>query len=311
MVIHPSLKPLFPNVENADSKSQGGHSRQRDEGCRIAVIHLSAGHPQVGKDMQSTEVSGRIRDSASEPRPVKVLFVDDDDDFREALAGELSDQGFAIQCFSDGESLIAMLQQSPEADVILLDWSLPRTSGIDLVPELRQRGIELPVIFLTGHSATLREAQAFDRGAMDFIDKLRGVDVLARRLRRAAQMARPPVPELPTDQTLIFGNLVLRPSIGRLFWHGADVGLTLCEYKIISLLTSNIGHPVSYRAIYDTMHYQGFIAGCGEEGHRVNVRSTIKRIRKKFLKIDPGFDEIESHAGFGYAWRSPPVNTRH
>lgn len=242
---------------------------------------------------------------------MKVLFVDDDDDFREALAGDLSDQGFAIQCFSDGESLIATLQHSPEADLILLDWSLPRTSGIDLVSELRRRGIDLPVVFLTGHSAALREAQAFDRGAIDFIDKLRGVDVLARRLRRAALMAKRPAPELPTGQTLVFGNLVLRPSIGRLFWNGADVGLTLSEYKVISLLVSTIGRPVSYRAIYDTMHYQGFIAGCGDEGHRVNVRCTIKRIRKKFLKIDPGFDEIESHAGFGYAWRSPPVDTRH
>ena len=89
--------------------------------------------------MQSTEVAGRFRDSAGEARAVKVLFVEDDLYFREALAGELSDHGFTVQCFADGESVLAALQPALEADLILLDWSLPRTSGIDLVPELRQR----------------------------------------------------------------------------------------------------------------------------------------------------------------------------
>ena len=189
--------------------------------------------------MLSTAVAGQVRDSV--PEAVKVLFVEDDTDFREALAGELSDHGFATQCFGDGESLITALEQCLEADLILLDWSLPRTSGIELVQELRERGIELPVVFLTGHSPTLREAQAFDRGAMDFIDKVRGVDVLVRRLRRATKMAKPPVPEVPTEQALVHGNLVLRSSIGRAYWNGTDIELTLSEYKIVSRLTSNIG----------------------------------------------------------------------
>ena len=79
---------------------------------------------------------------------------------------------------------------------------------------------------------------------------------------------------------------------------------------MVSLLASNIGHQVSYRAIYDRMHYQGFVAGCGEEGYRVNVRSAIKRIRKKFLKVDPTFDEIENQAASGYAWRLREMSAR-
>jgi two-component system, OmpR family, response regulator ChvI len=53
------------------------------------------------------------------------------------------------------------------------------------------------------------------------------------------------------------------------------------------------------------MHYEGFIAGAGEEGYRLNVRSTIKRIRKKFLKLDPTFNEIGTFAAVGYAWHAP------
>jgi two-component system response regulator ChvI len=62
---------------------------------------------------------------------------------------------------------------------------------------------------------------------------------------------------------------------------------------------------VTYRAIYDHMHYEGFIAGSGDDGHRGNVRSAIKRIRNKFRACDPTFAEIDNYQSFGYCWRKP------
>jgi two-component system response regulator ChvI len=234
---------------------------------------------------------------------IRVLFVEDDGDFREALAGDLSDRGLAVQCFPDGASLLGTLDTVPEADVILLDWGLPGTSGIDLVPELRRRGIALPVVFLTGHTPITYESRAFERGAIDFIDKARGVDVLVARLRRAAKATRPAATPRQPDTRFICGKLLL--AIGRAYWNGADVGLTLGEYKIVHLLASNVGRPVGNRAIYDQMHYEGFIAGTGENGYRLNVRSAIRRIRKKFRKCDPAFAEIENCAAVGYGWGKP------
>ena len=68
---------------------------------------------------------------------------------------------------------------------------------------------------------------------------------------------------------------------------------------------SNVGSFVTYRAVYDRLRYEGFIAGSGEDGFRANVRSAIKRIRNKFRACDPAFDEIENYTGFGYCWRKP------
>jgi two-component system response regulator ChvI len=62
---------------------------------------------------------------------------------------------------------------------------------------------------------------------------------------------------------------------------------------------------VTYRAIYDRMHYAGFIAGSGDHGYRSNVRSAIKRIRIKFRECDPQFAEIENYMAFGYCWGTP------
>jgi len=121
--------------------------------------------------------------------------------------------------------------------------------------------------------------------------------------RLASDMAKPVVAEMPTEQPLICGRLHLRPAIARAYWNGADVALTFGEYKIIRVLVSNVGQQVSYRAIYDAQHYEGFIAGSGEAGYRVNIRSSMKRIRKKFMIIDPAFSQIETFEGVGYAWR--------
>ncbi len=80
------------------------------------------------------------------------------------------------------------------------------------------------------------------------------------------------------------------------------MGLTLGEYNIVYLLVSNAVRWVTYRAIYDRVHYEGFIGGTGEDGYRTNVRGIIKRIRKKFLQCDETFAEIENFVGLGYRW---------
>ena len=64
-----------------------------------------------------------------------------------------------------------------------------------------------------------------------------------------------------------------------------------------------MGRYVTYRAIYDRLHYEGFIAGDGADGYRANVRSIIKRIRNKFRSFDLTFDEIENYNSFGYCWK--------
>ena len=81
--------------------------------------------------------------------------------------------------------------------------------------------------------------------------------------------------------------------------------LTVGEFKIVQLLASNAGREMSYRSIYDCLHYKGFIAGAGKTGFRINVRSVIRNIRVKFKQCDPAFDEIVNHSTLGYLWRSP------
>ena len=112
-------------------------------------------------------------------RKIRVAFVEDDDDYREAVSNELGDHGFEVTTFCDGAALLSSFAEGAEAEIIVLDWSLPSVSGIDLLPRLRRNGVALPLVFLTGRSQPAYEKLAFDRGALDFVDKARGVPILA------------------------------------------------------------------------------------------------------------------------------------
>jgi two-component system response regulator ChvI len=241
--------------------------------------------------------------------PIRVLLVEDDEDYREIVGSELSWHGFAVHSFADGDSLLGSLDTAAYADVIVLDWRLPNISGIDLLPQLRQRGVNLPVVFLTSHADPAYEKLAFERGALDFIDKMRGVEILARRLRLLYEAGKLANPE--ADKLIVCGKLVLKPTVSRAFWNEVDVGLTVTEYEVVRFLASNVGRYPTYREIYDLQYYEGFVAGQADEGYRTNVRSTIKRIRKKFCKLDSTFSEIENSTALGYRWRGLTVPAEH
>ena len=233
-----------------------------------------------------------------------VLLVEDNELYRETLTDELFKQGFVIRSFSDGASLLRSLHAAVDADVIILEWRLPKTSGIDLLLQLRRQGINLPVVFLTGCALGAKESLAIDVGAIDWTDRSRGAEIFVKRLKRVVEAAKPDV-ALPTEELVVCGKLVLNPKASRAYWSGKDVGLSLGEYNIVHLLAVNAGSYVTYRAVYDQLHYEGFIAGSGELGYRANVRSVIKRIRQKFRESDPAFVEIVNYTGFGYCWRKP------
>jgi two-component system response regulator ChvI len=242
--------------------------------------------------------------SVNETKRSRALLVEDSEHNRETLADELSKQGFIIRGFRDGASLLRSLHAAADADVIILDWRLPKPSGIDLLLQLRERGVNLPVVFLIGRVRGNKESLAIDIGAIDWNDRSRGAEILVKRLKCIVGSAKSES-ALPPEEPVVCGKLVLDPKANRACWRGKDVGLTLGEYRMVHLLGSNAGRYLSYRVLYDQLHYEGFVAGSGEYGYRANVRSVIRRIRHKFRELDPTFLELQNYTGFGYCWRKP------
>ena len=227
---------------------------------------------------------------------IRVLLIEKGVIDREFLTDKLSKQDFSVR------TVASLAAAACDADVIVLHCGQVNNSSIELLGKLHRLGLNVPVVLLTGETAPAHECLALDKGAIDVILKSRGPDVLARRLKGAVKtIARADRPR--SGGPMKCGKLLLRPDISRAYWKGVDVGLTLGEYKIVHLLASNAGRYVTYRAIYDRLHYEGFIAGSGADGYRTNVRSALKRIRNRFRALDPTFDHIENYAGFGYCWK--------
>jgi two-component system response regulator ChvI len=238
--------------------------------------------------------------------PPRVLVFQENQPFGSALTAELEASGWSVRNYAEGPAFLAALDEAGDADVILLDWPDPKTRGIDVLSAVRRRGVKLPVVFLTDRNLIPYELQAFERGAADFVDKSRGIAILAQRLRGAAAASR--FAGHPREgRTMFGGRLRLRERVSRASWHGVDLDLTLGEYNMSELLALNAGSYVSYRTLSDGLRKPGRPTRLADNDSSTNIRSAMKRTRNKFRLVDPGFSEIESFNAFGYRWRSPPA----
>lgn len=251
-------------------------------------------------------ISALTKEERSDFEPadrIRALFVDDDTNYRQAATAELASFGFDVTGCGSGTEMFRCLGGDAEFDVIILDWKLDAGLAIDLMPKLHDRGINLPVVFLSGVPSVKYEHAALDRGAVDFVDKDRGIAILAKRLRLTVQLSKGH-PISSNRDPVEYGKLLLRPDTSRAYWDETDVDLTVTEFRIVAHLAAHAGEYITYRSIYDCVHRRGFMAGYGENGFRTNVRSSIRRIRNKFRKRDDGFAEIENYPSFGYRWRA-------
>lgn len=118
--------------------------------------------------------------------PTRIQVVDDDAVVLESLVAILDSWGFDVDAFGDAESFGRAAVASP-ADCILLDVMLEGTDGLTLLETLRSRGIETPVIVITGHGDVSMAVRALRSGAQDFIEKPYDDEDLVHRIDAAIQ----------------------------------------------------------------------------------------------------------------------------
>jgi two-component system, OmpR family, response regulator ChvI len=238
------------------------------------------------------------------PRTARIALVDDDPLFLSVFAANLRAAGYRTVCFDDPEQALASLQRDAPLDAYVLDWNMPGLDGLALFKLLRAGGVAVPVLFLTSYGQPIFEEAALDAGAADFVDKSRGPAIILHRLSLA--LARRDAPDAlqsgadRADQQI--GELLLSESSKRATWRDRHVPLSRNEFDVVALLANSAGRDIGYRQIYDVVRGDGFVAGQGEDGYRANVRAMVKRIRRKFVQLDPDFAALQNYPGFGYRW---------
>src|ERR671936_2239881 len=122
----------------------------------------------------------------------RILIVDDDRSIRELLSMHLEERGFGVVSASTGAEGFRMAAETPPA-AIVLDMRLPDASGIDLIPELRKRAGETPVLMITAHHDMATTILAMKAGAFDYIHKpidIRALDVAIDRALEVRRLSR-------------------------------------------------------------------------------------------------------------------------
>jgi len=129
----------------------------------------------------------------------RLLLVDDDAPFREALTGRLESAGFRVAAAARGEEALEVLEQD-RFDVILLDLCMPGIGGMETLRQIKKADHRAEIILLTGAGSVETALQGIKRGAFDYLVKPCDPDLLVGRIRRAQEKLELERENLPPEE---------------------------------------------------------------------------------------------------------------
>ena len=226
-----------------------------------------------------------------------IALIDDDRNILTSLSIALEKEGFKVQTYLDGESALIGLTRTPP-DLAVIDIKMPKMDGEELLKKIRKK-TSLPVIFLTSKDEEIDELLGLKLGADDFIKKSGGfsIKVLIERIR--VQLRKKNTNNLEDIKNIIaHGKLKLDPSQLECEWDGKQLPdkLTTTEFLIVQELAKRPGIIKERSQLMDIAYRED------TDIEDRTIDSHVKRIRKKFKKIDVNFSAIETRYGSGYRW---------
>ena len=225
-----------------------------------------------------------------------VALIDDDRNILTSISMALEKEGFHVQTYLDGESALIGLSRTPP-DLAVVDIKMPKMDGEELLKKLRKKS-SLPVIFLTSKDEEVDELLGLKLGADDFIKKSGGFStkVLIERIR--VQLRKKNINLDDTKNIIQHGKLKLDPLQLECEWNGKRLPdkLTTTEFLIVKELAKRPGIIKERSQLMDIAYRED------TEIEDRTIDSHVKRIRKKFKKIDSNFSAIETRYGSGYRW---------
>ena len=226
-----------------------------------------------------------------------IALIDDDRNILTSISIALEKEGFKVQTYLDGESaLIGLTRQPP--DLAIIDIKMPKMDGEELLKKLRKK-TSMPVIFLTSKDDEIDELLGLKLGADDCVKKSGGfsIKVLIERIR--VQLRKKTQNNIEETKNVIsHGKLKLDPSQLECEWDGKQLPdkLTTTEFLIVQELAKRPGIIKERSQLMDIAYRED------TDIEDRTIDSHVKRIRKKFKKVDNNFSAIETRYGSGYRW---------
>ena len=225
-----------------------------------------------------------------------IALVDDDRNILTSVSMALENEGFKVQTYLDGESAYIGITRLPP-DLAVIDIKMPRMNGEELLKKLRKK-TDIPIIFLTSKDEEVDELLGLKLGADDFVKKSGGFSIKVLIERIKVQLRKKDQKISVNKNIIQQGKLLLDPEQLECTWNNQALPdkLTTTEFQMVYELAKRPG-VIKERSHLMTIAYR--------ENNDIEDRtidSHVKRIRKKFKKVDKDFSAIETRYGSGYRW---------
>ena len=222
-----------------------------------------------------------------------VLVVEDDTSVRNLITTTLKAHDYRYLTAPNGQAAILEVS-SHNPDIVLLDLGLPDMDGVAVIEKIRSWS-NTPIIVISARSEDTDKIDALDAGADDYLTKPFSVEELLARLRvtqrRLAMMRK----ESPTEASVFTnGQLRVDYAAGCAYLNDEELHLTPIEYKLLCLLSKNVGKVLTHTFIMQN------IWGNSWDNDIASLRVFMATLRKKIEKGPNSTQYIQTHIGVGY-----------
>ncbi len=226
--------------------------------------------------------------------PKRIALVEDEPVIQANYRDYLTDQGYHVDTYNNRHDAIqAFRSRLPSLAIIDVGLGDEIEGGFDLCRQLRGMSPDVPIIFLTARDNELDAISGLRLGADDYLTKDISLPHLVARIvalfRRLDAMQQ----QTSQQQLLELNELVMDIDKMTVHWQSQEVDLTLTEFWMVHDLVKHPGHVKSRQQLMDAANV------VLDEN---TITSHIKRIRKKFITLDPTFNHIQTVYGVGYRW---------
>ena len=222
-----------------------------------------------------------------------VLIAEDEKAVSELLLYNLRKEDYDVGIAGDGEETLIMIDERAP-DLLLLDWMLPKVSGIEICRRVRSGGVNpnLPIIMLTARGEESDRIRGLDTGADDYVTKPFSTTELMARVRAVLRRIRPGL----KDDRLKVGDIEIDRVAHRVARNGVDIHLGPTEFRLLDYFMQHPGRVFSREQLLDTVWGSDVYV----EARTVDVH--VGRLRKA-LRQEGGDDPIRTVRSAGYALR--------
>ncbi len=223
---------------------------------------------------------------------LNILVVEDDAPVRNLITTTLKTHDYKYLTAPNGASAI-MEASSHNPDIVLLDLGLPDMDGVEIIKKIRSWS-NMPIIVISARSEDTDKIEALDAGADDYLTKPFSVEELLARLR--VTQRRLASAQSDTAGTAVFqnGKLKVDYAVGCAYIGEEELHLTPIEYKLLCLLSKNVGKVLTHTFITQK------IWGSSWENDIASLRVFMATLRKKLEVATDSPQYIQTHIGVGY-----------